>query len=423
MRTLTWVSLIGIVLPLSVVLATARASRADDATAEIERLVTQLGADDFRSREEASTKLAAYGEKARIALEQAMRDTPSPEIRWRAEQLLRRLAGRDQETPLGADGAEPQAPRADGPPDFRSAMERMRKMFETWNERPGATPFGMLLGAHRVVAPALALEPQPDGEVKLLVERKDASGAATTETYTGHSLRDILARHPQLADHPGMEELRRREAESSWPGLEEFRKSFKAFGGALPVPNGSGFSFATSQGVEIQQDADGVTVKIRERNEKGEETVKEYKGESIEALKAKHPELADKIGGFSIRIAPPQIFWPGRGPSHLAPLEQPTTPRALPEGQMHFGLRLDPIGEALAAHLGLAPGKGALVLNVEPGSQAEALGVRRHDVIVRVNGQTVGLVEAGDLLREAGADKAAVTLELIRGGQALTLQR
>src|SRR5688572_7708615 len=63
------------------------ASTSDSVSALIER----LGSDDFRVREQASRELAAMGASARPALEKAMKESESLEVRWRAEQLLRRI--------------------------------------------------------------------------------------------------------------------------------------------------------------------------------------------------------------------------------------------------------------------------------------------------------------------------------------------
>ncbi|MDF1701328.1 MAG: PDZ domain-containing protein [Planctomycetota bacterium] len=440
MRQILWITLFGIALPLTAVLVSPTGWAEDEAPAladaAIAQLVQDLGADDFRTREQASKRLAALGAKARPALEKALKSETRPEVRWRAEQILRRIKGADQERPLGGEEAPrlpgtpgQEAPRAgDARPDnpfggairgkeFGDAMKQVEEMLKKW--KAGGADFGGLMGTQRLTAPGLVLERSLLGRVTLRVMREKDDGAKVEDVFRGHSLEDILANNPELGNHAGMAELKRREAEANWPGLEDFRKQLGGLRTA-PFPRG-GFGMATSSGVEIRQDADGVTVTLREKGEDGKEVVKEYKGKSIEELKAKHPELKDKIGGFSIRVMPPQVFWPGRGPSRLNPFQPPVTPRA--RGKAIFGLTLTDVSDALASHLGLEKGRGALVDNVLPGSQAEALGLQRNDILVEVGGQGVGVSEAADLLRKAGRDKAPVHIVLIRKGARQTLSR
>jgi hypothetical protein len=440
MRHLAWLAMFAIAPLAAALLVAAPRSYAGDTpaagqpaasqAATIQRLVEDLGNDDFRTRENASKRLAAFGPQARPALEKAARESSSPEVRWRAEQLLRRLEGSDQEKPLGVPDspsgpARPGAAPKAGPtpaPGVTDPFERMRRLFAKLNQGSGMGGIGDLFGMGRVEAPGLALERQLDGQVRLRVQRKRDDGSEYEEVFTGHSLKDILARNPSLATHPGMAELKRRVAERSWPGLDVFREQLKKFGAG--APNGSGFSFSTSQGVEVTQDANGATVKIHGRDKDGKETVKTYKGKSLDEIKKAHPELADKIGGLSLHLQPPEIFWPGSRARPLEPLQPPTTPRAAtPRGQAHFGLVLASVPEALASQLELPAGRGALVANVLPGSQAEAFGLQRFDVIVKVNDQDVTHDEAVAQLRKIGAQNAPVKLDLIRHGRPVQLSR
>jgi WD40 repeat protein len=60
------------------------------------RLVSQLDSDDFETREKASRALADMGNAARLALELAQTDKPSPEVRRRIDELLEKLPARAQ---------------------------------------------------------------------------------------------------------------------------------------------------------------------------------------------------------------------------------------------------------------------------------------------------------------------------------------
>ncbi len=57
------------------------------------RLISDLDSDRFASRDEATAELAKLGELAEPALQKTLRDTPSLEVRQRAERLLERLKG------------------------------------------------------------------------------------------------------------------------------------------------------------------------------------------------------------------------------------------------------------------------------------------------------------------------------------------
>jgi WD40 repeat protein len=59
--------------------------------ANVNRLITDLGADDFADREKAMAELAQAGEAVRTALAVAVPRSPSPEVRKRLTELLKRL--------------------------------------------------------------------------------------------------------------------------------------------------------------------------------------------------------------------------------------------------------------------------------------------------------------------------------------------
>lgn len=77
---------------------------------------------------------------------------------------------------------------------------------------------------------------------------------------------------------------------------------------------------------------------------------------------------------------------------------------------------------ALRAHLGLAGGRGVLVLEVREGSAAERAGLRRHDVIARLDGRPAASAEevTGALTR--ALRERPVTLEILRGGRRVELR-
>src|SRR5690349_11004616 len=81
-------------LALGIVLTAALLARSDTPTAaEIERLIKQLGDDDFDRREAAAKRLDAIGEPALEAVRKA-RDSDDPEVRQRAREVVRLIERR-----------------------------------------------------------------------------------------------------------------------------------------------------------------------------------------------------------------------------------------------------------------------------------------------------------------------------------------
>ena len=59
---------------------------------------------------------------------------------------------------------------------------------------------------------------------------------------------------------------------------------------------------------------------------------------------------------------------------------------------------------------------GALVLNVEPGSPADAAGIQEQDIVIAVEGEPVRSSEELVVAIDAHDPGDTVTLEIVRGG-------
>ncbi|MBK5970431.1 MULTISPECIES: Do family serine endopeptidase [Thiorhodovibrio] len=86
-----------------------------------------------------------------------------------------------------------------------------------------------------------------------------------------------------------------------------------------------------------------------------------------------------------------------------------------------LGVQIQPVTDEVASSLGLPDGNGVLVTEVLPDGPAAAAGLRDGDVILRVSGET--MADYRDLTRlianlDAGSQ---AQIELMRGGQQLTL--
>jgi membrane-associated protease RseP (regulator of RpoE activity) len=82
------------------------------------------------------------------------------------------------------------------------------------------------------------------------------------------------------------------------------------------------------------------------------------------------------------------------------------------EGRPFFGVRSRPLPPEVAAHAALEEGRGLLVDEVCPGSPAEAAGIRRHDILLEINGHPLLTCEQMQgVLGEIGrGGRARVTL-------------
>lgn len=81
------------------------------------------------------------------------------------------------------------------------------------------------------------------------------------------------------------------------------------------------------------------------------------------------------------------------------------------------GARVGEVPDLLRAHLAIPEGRGVVIESVREGSTAESLGLKRHDILLEIDGRKVGSVR--DLAE--GLSRSS-TLKVLRGGkeQALT---
>ena len=84
--------------------------------------------------------------------------------------------------------------------------------------------------------------------------------------------------------------------------------------------------------------------------------------------------------------------------------------RQLIKGASPFGLTVKNLDSKLARDMGLGQSKGVVVYSVQPGSSADAAGVRSRDIIVEVNRQGVGSVDAYQQAIKSGGGKAVLLL-------------
>jgi serine protease Do len=88
----------------------------------------------------------------------------------------------------------------------------------------------------------------------------------------------------------------------------------------------------------------------------------------------------------------------------------------------YLGVGLQALDEDLAPGLGLPKDQGEIVRSVVPGGPADRAGIKQGDVILRVNGQQVTPEQTVSYLIANTPVGRRVPLDIIRGGQRMTVQ-
>ncbi len=108
-----------------------------------------------------------------------------------------------------------------------------------------------------------------------------------------------------------------------------------------------------------------------------------------------------------------------RGRAEPAPA--PPAPAPAPSGP-EFGIKVEPVEETLRDQLSLKEGEGVMVGEVKPGSVADKAGLRKHDLILRLDGAAVGDTWGfrKDVLK--ALERPEFELEILRAGKLETLK-
>ena len=104
----------------------------------------------------------------------------------------------------------------------------------------------------------------------------------------------------------------------------------------------------------------------------------------------------------------------------------PRADSAPADAHAHIGVLLDtaPLPDLLTKHLGLSPGQGVRIRNVQRGSPGDRAGLERDDIIVGFEGEDVNGYECEkfvDAVRKAGVG-TEVSLEIVHLGERKTLK-
>jgi RNA polymerase sigma factor (sigma-70 family) len=125
-------------------------------------LIVGLGAPDFAEREKAMAKLIELGKAAEPALRQAMRNNNDPEVKKRADLILKKIGTTPPSKPMSALAARRLAPLLEhfDTPESRKLLEEVRQVKEATS--------GLLVGPIASPDGKTQLLPNKDGSISLI---------------------------------------------------------------------------------------------------------------------------------------------------------------------------------------------------------------------------------------------------------------
>ena len=340
------------------------------------KLVEELGSEEFKVREAATAALRVLGEKARAALEIGVLAS-NLERKTRAKGLL---------------GELDQPGRRDRP-DLESKIEKLRRQLRGERLRP--------------VTPPPPTAPKPEQRP----QRRPLRFDELPELNDFDRIRDY-----QRALRQFMEEMTRVRVPAADP-LEELLRSNRT---TIPLNGLASTSRMSVDGKTLQltKNRDGsVKFEILVVDPKTREVTPEvYGAKSLEEFREKHADVWEKYrdsGLFDQSRHGFRFTWPGielRGGS--VPLARP---------RRTLGVVVGPVPASLRAHLDLPP-RAVIVEEVRPGTSAQAMGLKPHDIITHVDGQAVG--SADEVRQRVTAEDAPsqINLRVLRRGEARVIQ-
>lgn len=336
---------------------------------QIQRLIEQLGAESYQERKAAEKALRGLGSPAEGALGQAADEHPDPEVRWRARRLLRSQA---EPAPRGLKR------RSEGEP-----VRRARTRDRTEPRR--------LFGEDEL----------PFGRLRI------------------QGLEDLEQQ---------LEEMRAR--------MDDLRSQFESGGTLIEMGEGLGES------TNLQIGPDGVRLELKSKGEDGATDTEVFEAPDVETFREKYPEQAEQYlgqgGAPGDAFAMPRLQIRGLGEDfprlRLSPGESRTF-RLNPGGQLRLmeppqamanplpagprlGIFIQPLAPEVGEFLGLEPGQGLSVREVQEGSLADAIDIQPRDVVLQIDERKIfGVADVAEALREAGSGNEVTVLVSRRGAQ------
>lgn len=330
----------------------------------VRELIDKLGDPSYEARQEAEKRLRRMGSRAQEALREAAKSHQDPEVRYRAERILRALE-HDQTEEHGELRPRGEAGRPRGRLPGGWLDGDLGDMFESLFER---------------------------------LEREFGIDIPRQRFFHDEFFNDIRRQMEELR-----ERMRRLGAQGA-PGATSEARSF-----------------------ELRAAPDGVRLKIEEKGPDGKVRSRTYEAPDLDTFREKYPEVARRFldrhdGGLVFRFDPEKFFgrvlrgvWPRPGGA-AAPDRRPSRHAR----GARLGVLARPIGEDLRAFLGIEEGQGLLVEEVQPETLAARLGIRPHDVILEIDGRPIG--SPADVRTALAEAKDEVRVVVNRRGRVTTLK-
>ena len=328
------------------------------------QLIEQLGDPEFNARQEAEKQLKELGKTARVQLEKAAKDHEDPEVRWRAQRVLRSLE-RDAK-----DRADRKADRRGGlrrrQPGDRRGLERIEDVDRLFDEifqrlerdldidikdiRRHMERARAEARAHvrdqdqrsERQSKAMRMSVTPDG-VRVEIEVEDKDGKTDKKVYEAEDMESFKKKYPEVARRfgiggPGIRIFR------SWPGAD--------------FDMGFDFDFP------------------RDFNTRIRAHLKEHQRHQQELMKR-------------LRVWQPRVF----GDPRVGRLFREDQEADLPPKGERLGVRVGDVSADVAEFLGLDQGDGLQVGEVLEGSLAQTLGIRTGDIILKIGDRKIRSVD------------------------------
>jgi len=273
-----------------------------------------------------------------------------------------------------------------------------------------------------LAAPALA---QEDGDEDVVVETKadDAWVEARVKEMLADDAGKRKAAIDALAgtDPEKVVEVLRRVLEARGPRGDNLviTPHVKSARGVLvldPLTGSSEVIRGSADGYDytLESAGDGrYTLRAKRIGEDGRTLEEFVRSGTLKELQEKHPFLKFTLGVQMFdgtrarREAIKALGLPGDGAAGWT-----VWPTDIVAATHSFGLSVQPPPEALGFHLQLPEGAGLLLERVAPGSTAEKLGLRRFDILLRIDGELVDSPRQLAKLEGRGRE-----LEIIRRGE------
>lgn len=337
---------------------------------------------------------------------------------------------------LPQDGLQRVQPIEPGTGEAKAARQEEPFRAEEWRRALSGADLDL---RERDLDRLLRMARRSDEAWRFLRELRDDASAPELAWTARMALRELEQGRPRvrLFADPG---ARLADPLSDWSVLLEELHGELGMPGAVPHARGEAGAKGEDRRIRIEHDGQEWRLRITETKD-GQETTREFRGPSVEAIVAENPELADELGVFHLgdpdgfrldmglppdgplgslfqgldgfrRLHPSQGFefrGPDGTPRKLRFFTGPQA-RSRPARTDVLGVRVEPLTEELAQGLGLASSGGLYVQDSFPGTIAHLLGVKGGDVLLRLQGEP--LASAEDITR---------AMRALQPGQALTL--